>query len=161
RLRRFLFSEYVGTAFRTNALAARGRLIQYPACRPENPAPAKFAWSAALVSWSVARTAALSCPRREGLRQSVPRRVSVALVPIDRVGQRPTLEIGAQIVTEQLDPAMLRNIRTSRNVRRDQDALVVPEPVVRLPLELAVIDIQRNAAQFSRSESGAQGFFID
>ena len=42
-MQRFLFSEYARTLDRVpNASTARGRLMQCPACRHENPAQAKF-----------------------------------------------------------------------------------------------------------------------
>src|SRR5215510_3519272 len=93
---------------------------------------------------------------------SFPRRAtSIALFPIDHVGQTPAVEMGTQILTEQVDTTMLRNIGTTGNVGRDENAFVVPEPTVRLPFELAVIDIQGDSSQLSRSESAEQGLFID
>src|SRR5262249_40112677 len=86
---------------------------------------------------------------------------SIALFPVDHVGQGATVEISAQVVAEEIDATMVRNIGTVGNVGRDQDAFVIPEPPVRLTLELALIDIQGDASQCSRGEGGNQGLFVD
>jgi len=48
--------------------------------------------------------------------------------PIDDIPERPALEIGAQIVAEEIDGAMTVLITGRRDMRRDQYLGIGPEP---------------------------------
>lgn len=56
---------------------------------------------------------------------------------------------------------MLPDIGVARNVRRDKHPLVIPQPPIRLMLELACIDVETDAAQFALLESYEQRLLID
>lgn len=52
----------------------------------------------------------------------------IAPFPIDDIPERPALEIGAQIVAEEIDGAMTVLITGRRDMRRDQYPGIGPEP---------------------------------
>src|SRR5262245_35206935 len=89
-----------------------------------------------------------SAPRRgvsPGNRPSGP--CSVTICPVDDVGQGPPIQIGPQVVAEQVDPAMLSDIAAAGDVRGDEDALVFPEAGIGLVLELAHVDVERDPSE--------------
>src|SRR2546426_7379961 len=51
---------------------------------------------------------------------------SITICPIDNVGQGPPVQIGAQIIAEEVDPPMLTHVTAARDTRGDEDALIVP-----------------------------------
>ena len=74
--------------------------------------------------------------------------ISIAALPIHHILERPAGQISREIFAEQADALVLRNIAHGRDMRRDEDALVVPQATVRRPLEFTLIDVQRDTAEF-------------
>src|SRR6516164_1398802 len=70
----------------------------------------------------------------------------IAAFPIDHIAQRSPSEIGAQIVTEEVDGAVPVFVTGARDMRRDQHPGVRPEPHWRQVLEFSDIDIECCAA---------------
>src|SRR5262245_29505197 len=56
---------------------------------------------------------------------------------------------------------MLAHVTAARDMRGDEDALVVPEATIGFPLELALVDVQGHPPQPSRRERRDQRFFVD
>src|ERR1700683_3966777 len=96
-----------------------------------------------------------------GPRSSLTRFESIAQCPIDSIGERPAIEIGAQIGAEQIHSAMLTKIVGGGHVRRDDNAFIVPQAAVGLAFEFADIHVQGNAAEFAVAKRGDQRFLID
>src|SRR5262245_45375447 len=88
-------------------------------------------------------------------------RSSIARGPVDDVGQRPAVEIGAQVLAEEVDAPMLTHVTAVRDVRGDEDALVVPEATIRFMLELAHVHVEGRSPQSSRGEGGDQRLLVD
>src|SRR5688572_18525301 len=86
---------------------------------------------------------------------------SIPLRPVDDVGQGPPVQISAQIVAEEADPPMLRQVSAAGDVRSDENALVVPEATIGFVFELAHIDVEGHPSQRSRRKGGDQRFFVD
>jgi hypothetical protein len=66
-----------------------------------------------------------------GLATGTPRDAGYLLIspfPIDDIPERPALEIGTQIVAEEIDGAMTVLIAGRRDMRRDQYPGIGPEP---------------------------------
>src|SRR6476661_6519489 len=87
--------------------------------------------------------------------------LSIAPFPVDDVPERPALEIGAQIVAEEIDGAMTVLIAGRRYMRCDQDLGIGPESRRRRVLEFAGINIERGAAQMIVLERVGQGLLVD
>ncbi len=66
---------------------------------------------------------------------------SITICPIDDVGQGPPVQIGAQIVAEEGDPPMLTHVTAARDMRGDEDALIVPEATIGFMFKLTHIDV--------------------
>src|SRR5260370_36300298 len=67
---------------------------------------------------------------------------SITICPIDNVGQGPPVQIGAQIVAEEVDPPMPTHVITAaRDMRGDGDALIVPEAMIGFMFKLTDIDV--------------------
>src|ERR1044071_265446 len=79
--------------------------------------------------------------------------ISIAALPIHHILERLSGQISREIFAEQADTLVLRNTAHGRDMRRDNDALVVPQPTVRSPLEFTLIDVQRNTAEFAFFQS--------
>jgi len=56
---------------------------------------------------------------------------------------------------------VLSDVGAAGDVRRDEDALVVPEAAIRLALELPVVDVQGHAAQRPGRERGDQRLLVE
>src|SRR5262245_38001470 len=89
------------------------------------------------------------------------RRLLIAPFPIDDIPERGALEIGAQVVAEEIDRAMTVLITGGRDMRRDQHPGIGPEPWRWRVLELADIDIERCAAQMIALERVGEGLLVD
>src|SRR5438309_11159603 len=72
---------------------------------------------------------------------------SIASIPVDDVLQGPAIEIGAQIVAEEVDGTVPILIAGTRDVRRDQNLGIGPQPRHRRVFEFTDIDIERSAPQ--------------
>src|SRR2546426_400800 len=81
---------------------------------------------------------------------------SITICPIDDVGQGPPVQIGAQIVAEQVDPPMLTHVTAARDMRGDEDALIVPEATIGFMFKLTLIDVEGRPPQLSRREGSDQ-----
>src|SRR5215467_11758912 len=96
------------------------------------------------------------CTRSHALR--VPSRFSFLLpplvpaFPIDHIAQRPAVEIGAQVVAEEVDRAVPVFVAGARDMRRDQYPGVGPQPRRRRMLEFTDIDIECGTAQMTAVE---------
>ena len=55
---------------------------------------------------------------------------SITICPIDDVGQGPAVQIGPQIVAEEVDPPMLTHVTAPRDMWGDENALIVPESTI-------------------------------
>src|SRR6478672_11463082 len=86
---------------------------------------------------------------------------SITALPVHQVLKRPTGQIFGEIFAEQVDALVLRDITHGRDMRRDEDALVIPQAPVRRALEFALIDVQRNTPEFALSKRTEQRFFVD
>src|SRR2546423_15127917 len=71
----------------------------------------------------------------------------IAAVPVDDVVQWFAFEIGAQILAEEIDPAMALVVAGARDVWRDQHPRIGPQPRRRQMPEFPDLDIERDAAQ--------------
>src|SRR5689334_22019952 len=87
--------------------------------------------------------------------------LSIAALPIDDIPQRRAIEIGAQVVAEEIDGAMTIPIAGSRNMRRDQHPRIGPEPRRRRVLEFADIDVERRASQMVALQRVGQRLLVD
>ena len=56
---------------------------------------------------------------------------------------------------------MLGDIRHRRNMRRDNDAFVVPQPLIRWAFEFSVVDIQADATKLALGQSITQSRLVD
>src|SRR5882762_72012 len=56
---------------------------------------------------------------------------------------------------------MLTHVTAARDMRGDEDALIVPEAAIGFMLELTDIDVEGHTPQLSRRESRDQRFFVD
>src|SRR2546426_10413507 len=86
---------------------------------------------------------------------------SITICPIDNVGQGPPVQIGAQIVAEEVDPPMLTYVTAARNMRGDEDALIVPQAMIGFMFKLTHVDVQGHPPELSRRESSDQRLFVD
>src|SRR5438128_5124236 len=86
---------------------------------------------------------------------------SITIRPIDDIGQGTPVQIGAQVVAEEVDPPMLTHVTAARDMRGDEDALIVPEATIGFMFELTHIDVQGRPPQLSRCEDGDQRLFVD
>src|SRR3989442_15321559 len=86
---------------------------------------------------------------------------SITIRPIDDIGQGTPVQIGAQIVAEEADPPMLTHVTAARDVRGDEDALIVPEATIGFMFKLPHIDVEGRPPQLSRGEGGDQCLFVD
>src|SRR6266705_3656727 len=86
---------------------------------------------------------------------------SITICPIDDVGQGPPVQIGAQIVAEEVDPPMLTHVTAARDMRGDEDALIVPEAAIGFVLKLTLIDVEGHPTQRARRKGGDQRLFVD
>src|SRR2546425_1333911 len=86
---------------------------------------------------------------------------SIAIRPIDDIGQGTPVQIGAQVVAEEVDPPMLTHVTAARDMRGDEDALIVPEATIGFMFELTHIDVQGRPPQLSRREGSDQRLFVD
>src|SRR5439155_10437570 len=86
---------------------------------------------------------------------------SITICPIDDVGQGPPVQIGAQIVAEQVDPSMLTHVTAARDMRGDEDALIVPEATIGFMFKLTLIHVEGHSPQLSRREGSDQRLFVD
>ncbi len=89
------------------------------------------------------------------------RGASVAPRPVDDVAQGPAVEVGAQVVAEDVDGAVPLLVADAGDVRRDQHAGIGPQLTPRRVLELADIDVEGGAAQVVAGQRVGQGLFID
>src|SRR6266436_2389170 len=85
----------------------------------------------------------------------------IASFPIDNVAKRPAIEIGTQIVAEDVDTAMTVLIASGRNVRRDQHPGIGPETRHRRVLEFADINVERGAAQMITLKRVRESLLVD
>src|SRR5262245_26865522 len=86
---------------------------------------------------------------------------SVPPRPVDHVGERAPVQVGAQIVGEHVKAPMLRYVCTAGDMRSDQDTLVLPEAGIGGVLELALVDCEADATQLARCERVDQGRLVD
>src|SRR5262245_57423668 len=94
-------------------------------------------------------------------RDSGEERLSIAGGPVDDVGQGPSVEIGAQIVAEEVDAPMLTHVTAARDMWGDEDAFVVPEATIGFMFEFPHVDVEGHAPQPSRGEGGDQRLLVD
>src|SRR6516164_1146768 len=85
----------------------------------------------------------------------------IAPFPIDDIPERPTREIGTQIVAEEIYGAMTVLVTDRRDMRRDQYPGIGPEPLRRRVLEFADINIERCAAQMIALERVGKRLLVD
>src|SRR5438105_15952072 len=86
---------------------------------------------------------------------------SIPIRPIDDVGQGTPVQIGAQIVAEEVDPTVLTHVSAPGDVRGDEDTLIVPEATIRLVFELAHVDVEGHSPQRSGPEGRDPRLFVD
>src|SRR5712692_10452130 len=88
-------------------------------------------------------------------------RSSITIRPIDDVGQGPPVQIGAQIVAEEVDPPMLTHITAARDMPSDEDVLIDPEATIGFMFEVIDIELYGRPSKLSRREGSDQRLFVD